>query len=84
MNHGQEPVTSPSDSHKRLSRLTTVALVLALAGTVLGSAVMLIALRWKIDEVTTTEQAAASSPADTGADDALAGPNAHLSEGAKR
>jgi hypothetical protein len=68
MNHGQEPVTSPSDSHKRLSRLVTVALVLALAGTVLGSAVMLIALRWKIDEdTTTTAQAAASSPADTSA-----------------
>jgi hypothetical protein len=68
MNHGQKPVTGTSDSHKRLSRFTTVALVLALAGAVLGSAVMLIELRWKIDEVTTTAaQAAASSPADTGA-----------------
>jgi hypothetical protein len=66
MNHGQKPVTDTSDSHKRLSRLTTVALVLALAGTVLGSAVLLIGLRWKIDEATTTTQAA-SGPADTGA-----------------
>jgi hypothetical protein len=66
MNHRQKPVTGTSDSHKRLSRLTTVALVLALAGTVLGSAVLLIELWWKVDEFTTTAQPA-SNPADTDA-----------------
>src|SRR5579862_1931843 len=68
MNHGQKAVTGSSASHNRPSRSTTVALVLLLAGAVLGSAVMLIALWWRIDEVTTpTAQAAASSPADRGA-----------------
>jgi len=68
MNHGQSPVTGTSDSHKRLSRLTTVALALALVGAILGSAVMLIDLWLKIDEfTTTTAQAVASSPADTDA-----------------
>jgi hypothetical protein len=62
MNHGQKPVTVTSDSHKRLSRLTTVVLVLALAGAVLGSAALVIEVWWIFDEV-----AAASSPADTGA-----------------
>jgi hypothetical protein len=67
MNHGQEPVTGTSDSHKRLSRLAVVALVVALVGTVLGSAVMF-ELWWRIDEATTTTtQAAASSRTDTGA-----------------
>ena len=66
MNHGQKPITGTSDSHKRLSRLTAVALVLALVGTVLGSAVLLIGLQWRIDEFTATAQPA-SSPPDTGA-----------------
>jgi hypothetical protein len=67
MNHGQIPVTGTSDSHKRPSRLTTVALVLALAGVILlGYAVMLIELWWKIDEATTTAQPAAYRPADKG------------------
>ena len=66
MNHGQKPVTGTGDSHKRLSRLATVALVLAIVGTVLGSAVLLIGLRWRIDEFTTAALPD-SSPADTGA-----------------
>jgi hypothetical protein len=66
MNHRQKPVTGTSDSHKRLSRLATLTLVLALVGTVLGSAVLLIGLQWRIDEFTTTAQPA-SSPADTSA-----------------
>jgi len=66
MNHGQKPVTGTSDSHKPRSRSMTVALVLALAGAFLGYAVMLIELWWKIDEATTTTQAAAYRPADKG------------------
>jgi len=64
MNHGPEPVTGTGDSHKRLSRLATVVLVLGLVGTVLGSALLLIGLQWRIDEFTTTAQPA-STPADT-------------------
>jgi hypothetical protein len=66
MNHGQKPVTGTSDSHNRTSRLTTVALVLALAGALLGYAVLLIELWLKIDETTATAQPAAYSPADKG------------------
>ena len=65
MNHGQKPVTDTSVPQKHLSRWTTVALVVAVGGALLGYAVLLVGLLWKIDQVTpTTAQAAASSPAD--------------------
>jgi hypothetical protein len=65
MNREQEPVSDTSDSDKDLARLTTVALVFALAVAVLGIALMLIGLRWRIDEATATPaQAAASSHTD--------------------
>ena len=65
MNREQEPVSDTSDSDKDLARLTTVALVFALAVAVLGIALMLIGLRWRIDEATaTTAQGAASSHTD--------------------
>ena len=61
MNHVQKPLIGAGDAHKRLWRSVTVALVLALTGAVLGSAILLTELYWKIDEATTTTVQASNS-----------------------